>query len=411
VRIDEVVLIRAGNARLVSVLTAVGDVRDATAAGLIGPGVFSALDHAGHEEVIHCADPATGLRAIIAIHSTALGPALGGARFRPYRSEAQALADALRLSRAMTYKAALAGIDHGGGKSVIIGDPGHRTEALLRMFARYVDSLGGRYITAEDVGLTLADVDVMRSETPFVAGCSRAWGGLGSPSDATAAGVLAAMRVAVERRLGARSLEELHVAVMGAGKVGARLVEGLVACGAWVTVADIDPPAVAAMVRQFGVAVTTPDAIHAVECDVFAPCALGGVLSSTTVPQLRCAAVVGSANNQLAERAEAHQLADRGILYVPDYAANAGGLIHVAAEVRGTSADIVPDLVSRVEDTCRTVLAEADVAGVTPSEAADRIAERRLREVGSLKTLHRGCRPGSADHRRDGGDSRNGYNT
>jgi valine dehydrogenase (NAD+) len=393
VRIDEVARIGSRNDRPVSVLTAVGDVRDATAAGLIGPGVFSALDHAGHEEVIHCADPGTGLRAIIAIHSTALGPALGGARFRPYRSEAQALADALRLSRAMTYKAALAGIDHGGGKSVIIGDPAHRTEPLLRMFARYVDSLGGRYITAEDAGLTLADVDVIRSETPFVAGCSRSWGGLGSPSDATAAGVLAAMRVAVKHRLGAGSLEELHVAVMGAGKVGARLVEGLVAGGAWVTVADIDSPAVAAMVRKFGVAVTAPDAIHALECDVFAPCALGEILSSTTVPQLRCAVVVGSANNQLAEPADAHRLAERRILYVPDYAANAGGLIHVAAEVRGISAEVVPDLVARIEDTCRTVLAEADSGGITPSEAADRIAERRLREVGSLKTLHRRWRP------------------
>jgi glutamate dehydrogenase/leucine dehydrogenase len=393
----------------VSTLTAVGDCLDALAAGLAGPGVFGALDLAGHEEVIHCADPATQLRAIIAIHSTALGPALGGVRLRPYRSEAQALADVLQLSRTMTYKAALAGLDHGGGKSVIIGDPAHRSEALLRMFARFVDSLGGRYITAEDLGLTLADIDVMRAETPFVAGCSPAWGGIGSPSCATAAGVLAAMRAAVERRLGARSLEQLHVAVMGAGKVGAKVVEGLVADGARVTVADIDPPAAAAMLRQFGVAAAAPETIHAVECDVFAPCALGGILSSTTVAQLRCAVVVGSANNQLAEAADAHRLAERGILYVPDYAANAGGLIHVAAEVRGTPANVVPGLVARVEDTCRTVLAEADAGGITPSEAADRIAERRLREVGSLKTLHRRCRPGSADHRRDGGDSRYAY--
>jgi glutamate dehydrogenase/leucine dehydrogenase len=349
------------------------------------------------------------LRAIIAIHSTALGPALGGVRVRPYRSEAQALADVLQLSRTMTYKAALAGLDHGGGKSVIIADPAHRTEALLRMFARFVDSLGGRYITAEDVGLSPTDVDVMRSETPFVAGCSPAWGGLGSPSDATAAGVVGAMRAAAERRLGARSLEQLHVAVMGAGKVGTKLVERLVAGGARVTVADVDQGAAAAMATQFGVAVTAPDAIHAVECDVFAPCALGGILSSTTVSQLRCAAVVGSANNQLAEPAGAHQLAERGILYVPDYAANAGGLIHVAAEVRGASAEVVPDLVARVEDTCRTVLGEADAGGITPSEAADRIAQRRLREVGSLKTLHRRCGRGSADHRRDGGDSRHGY--
>jgi valine dehydrogenase (NAD+) len=349
------------------------------------------------------------LQAIIAIHSTLLGPALGGVRLRAYRSEAQALADVLQLSRSMTYKAALAGIDHGGGKAVIIGDPADRTEARFRMFARFVDSLGGRYITAEDVGLSPRDVDVMRSETRYVAGCSEEWGGLGSPSDATADGVLAAMRAAAEHCRGTRSLEHLHAAVMGVGKVGSKLVERLVASGTRVTVADADPAAAAAMTRRFGVAVTEPDVIHAVECDVFAPCALGGILSSTTVPQLRCAAVVGSANNQLAEPADARRLAERGILYVPDYAANAGGLIHVAAEVRGTSAAVVPDLVARVEDTCRRLLVEADDHGITPTEAADRIAERRLLEVGSLKTLHRRCRPTSAEHRPDGGDSRHGH--
>jgi valine dehydrogenase (NAD+) len=381
----------------VSALTAIGDCLDALAAGLAGPGVFGALDLAGHEEVIYCADPATRLRAIIAIHSTALGPALGGARVRAYRSEAQALADVLQLSRAMTYKAALAGVDLGGGKSVIICDPADRTEALLRMFARFVDSLGGRYITAEDVGLSPADVDVMRSETPFVAGCSPAWGGH------------AAIRAAVEQCRGTRSLAHLHVAVMGAGKVGSKLVERLVADGVRVTVADTDPQAAAAMAHQFGVAVTAPEVIHAVDCDVFAPCALGGILSSTTVPQLRCAAIVGSANNQLAEPADARRLAERGILYVPDYAANAGGLIHVAAEVRGSPAEVVPALVARVEDTCRAVLSEARDGGITPLEAADRIAERRLREVGSLKTLHRRCRPERSDHRPDGGDTRHGY--
>src|SRR5436305_3335380 len=257
---------------------AIDERQDAFAANLDRAGLFGTLDLEGHEEIVHCADRGSGLRAIIAIHSTALGPALGGVRMRPYQSEHDALDDVLRLSRAMTYKASLAGIDYGGGKSVIIGDPAQRTEALIRMFARFVESLGGRYITAEDVGLAPGDLDLVRSETRWVAGVSPMWGGLGSPSEATAAGVLAAMRAVAERVFGTRSLDGMRVAVMGVGKVGAKLTELLVSEGCRVTIADVDASAAASIAKRHHVALASPARIHTVECDVFAPCALGGIL-------------------------------------------------------------------------------------------------------------------------------------
>jgi leucine dehydrogenase len=291
----------------------------------------------GHEEVVYFNDPSSGLRAIIAIHSTVLGPALGGTRFYPYSSEDAALQDVLRLSRGMTYKAAAAGLDLGGGKAVILGDPKRsKSEQLLRAYGRFVESLGGRYITAEDIGTSRDDMDVIRRETRFVTGVSPSIGGSGDPSAITAYGVYLSMLACAEDRWHTHSLQGRRVAVQGVGKVGHALVKLLVEQGgAKVIVSDIDVDSVARAVRDFGADTAPPDQIHAVECDVFAPCALGGIINDETTPRLRCSVVAGSANNQLERPEHGKALQELGILYAPDFVVNAGGLINVADELRG----------------------------------------------------------------------------
>ena len=294
--------------------------------------VFDRIGGDDYEQVVFCHDRGTGLRAIVAVHSTRLGPALGGTRFYPYASEADGLEDVLRLARGMTYKAAAAGLHLGGGKAVIFGDP-HRdkSEALLRAYARHVEALGGRYLTAEDVGTTQADMDIVRRETRFVTGVSRELGGSGDPSDATAYGVLWAMKALARRLWGDTSLVGRHVAVAGVGKVGRALVGHLAEERARVTVADVTPAAVEWAVTEVGAEAVAVEKIHAVECDIYSPCALGGVLNPGTIPELRCAAVVGSANNQLADdAASARLLAYAGGRYAPDLVVNAGGLINIA---------------------------------------------------------------------------------
>src|SRR3954471_14810439 len=288
--------------------------------------VFERIAGDDYEQVVYCHDRPSGLRAIIAVHSTTLGPALGGTRFYPYPSEDAALEDVLRLARGMTYKSAAAGLDLGGGKAVVMGNPStDKTEALMRAYARYVDALGGRYITAEDVGTTQADMDLIRRETPWVTGVSRSLGGSGDPSAATAYGVLHAMK-AVARSLWRDSdLAGRHVVVSGVGKVGSNLVRHLVEERAVVSVADVVPAAVEGAVKDFGAEPVPVEKAHAVECDIFSPCALGAVLNATTIPELRCEAVVGSANNQLADAASADLITEAGVVYAPDYVVNAGG--------------------------------------------------------------------------------------
>jgi glutamate dehydrogenase/leucine dehydrogenase len=330
----------------------------------------------GYEQIVHCADRQSGLRCIIAVHSTALGPSLGGVRYLPYPDEAAALADVLRLAKAMTYKAAAAGLDQGGGKAVVIGDPAGKTDALLKAFGQFVDSLGGRYYTAEDVGTTQADMDTIRSVTPYVTGCSLALGGSGDPSEATAVGVHEAIR-AVDA--GPR------VVILGVGKVGTFLARRLVADGYSVTVADINPARVDALRSELGVATVPPEHAHRVTCDVFSPCALGGVLSPSSIRELACRAVVGAANNQLVSPSDASLLHDRGIVYVPDYIANAGGIINIASELRGARYDLDVALanVMRIGDTTRQLLAEAAELNITPLDAATRLVEQRLAAAGA----------------------------
>jgi len=359
-------------------------------------GVFETAEGrepAGHEQVIYCHDKQTGLRAIIAIYSTALGPALGGTRFYPYETEADALRDALNLSRGMAYKNALAGLDLGGGKAVIWGDPEQiKSEALLRAYGRFVESLGGRYYTACDVGTDTADMDVVARETRYVTGRSVEYGGSGDPSPTTAWGVFQGMRAACEHVWGTPSLAGRRVGVAGLGKVGKRLIDHLLADGASVIATDVDERAREWVRRTHPQVELVPDtdALIRADIDVFAPCALGGVLNDETVPALRARVVAGSANNQLAHPGIDKQLADRGILYAPDYVINAGGVIQVADELEGFNPERAKLRASRIYDTTREILRLAEAEGVPPSVAADRLAERRMDEIGRLRTLYLG---------------------
>jgi glutamate dehydrogenase/leucine dehydrogenase len=326
-----------------------------------------------YEQVVFGHDAGTGLRTIIALHSTALGPGLGGTRFKPYATEEEALVDVLRLARGMTYKHAAAGLPFGGGKAVIFGDPAAvRTDDLIRAYARQIDGLGGRYLTAEDVGTTQADMDLIAEVTPYVTGTT---GGSGDPSPATAWGVFNAMQAAVGDDLAGR-----RVVVLGAGKVGAALVGHLVDGGAKVMVADVRPEAVERMVEGHGAVAVDVDQALTVEADVVSPCALGAVLDETSIPTLRARVVCGAANNQLATPEDGARLAAAGIVYVPDYVANAGGVINIAEEPGGYDRDRAWARIAGIADTVRTILATAEAEGITPAEAADRLVRRRLAE-------------------------------
>jgi valine dehydrogenase (NAD+) len=344
----------------------------------------------GHEQVVFCSDRESGLRAIIAIHSTALGPALGGTRFYPYATEEAAVADALRLSAAMSYKNSLAGLDLGGGKAVIIGDPRtDKTEALLRAYGRFVEALGGRYLTACDVGTYNADLDVVGRETRFAHGRSEAYGGCGDSSVLTAYGVFLGMQAAAQHCWGTRSLSGRTVAVAGAGKVGSHLIGHLVEDGADVVVTDVDPAAVERVRSQHPQVKSVEDTATLVRTphDVYSPNALGGALDEQTVALLPSRIVCGGANNQLATPEVAEQLRGRGILYAPDYLVNAGGVIQVEDERHGFSFARAQAKASGIFDVALRVYQAADEQGVSPATAADRLAEERMRSVGRLATI------------------------
>lgn len=342
--------------------------------------IFGHPEFDDHEQVVFGHHAASGLRAIIAIHNTSLGPALGGCRMWPYASEAEALTDVLRLARGMTYKSALAGLAYGGGKAVILGDPRKdKSEALFLAMGRFVDSLAGRYVTAEDVGISVDDVEVMARETRHVAG-TRA-GGAGDPSPSTAYGVLMGIRAAVAHKLGRNSLDGVRVAVQGVGHVGTRLCRYLDEAGAKLTVTDIDADAVARVADEFGAEPVAPEAIASVASEVFAPCALGAVINDETIEQLQAPIVAGSANNQLAEPRHGVELLRRGVLYAPDYVINAGGVINISHEGPNYDKQAAVDHVGRIFDTLREIFGRAEAAGIPTSEAADRLAEERLTKV------------------------------
>ncbi|AKH83861.1 valine dehydrogenase [Streptomyces sp. CNQ-509] len=345
-------------------------------------------DQGGHEQVVLCQDRETGLKAVIALHSTALGPALGGTRFHDYASsddpEQAAVLDALNLSRGMSYKNAMAGLDHGGGKAVIIGDPDQaKTEDLLLAYGRFVASLGGRYVTACDVGTYVEDMDVVARTNRWTTGRSPENGGCGDSSVLTAFGVFQGMRAVAEHLWGTPSLRGRRVGIAGVGKVGHILVDHLVADGAEVVVTDVREESVARVrAAHPGVAVVADtDALIRQPLDVYAPCALGGALSDETVRVLAAKAVCGAANNQLAHPGVEKDLADRGILYAPDYVVNAGGVIQVADELHGFDMDRARAKAARIFDTTVEIFHRAASDGVPPAVAADRIAEQRMAEA------------------------------
>ncbi|GAA4804131.1 Glu/Leu/Phe/Val dehydrogenase dimerization domain-containing protein [Tomitella cavernea] len=345
------------------------------------PGVFAGsarLTDRPHEQVVHMADAETGLRAIIAIHSTTLGPALGGTRFYPFPTEAAALDDALRLSLGMTYKSAVAGADLGGGKAVIIGDPAAvKTEALLGAYGRFVEALGGRYITAADVGTDASDLDVIGRHTDHVVGCTAGVGGSGDSSYLTALGVYESMRAGARHVWGADGPGGLTVGVEGVGKVGSELVRMLVDAGADVVVTDVNAAAVGAVLERFP-GVRAADGLGGERIDVYAPCALGGTLTPGGVDGLDARLVCGSSNNQLSDACVDTLLATRGITWVPDYLANAGGLIQVAGERAGDDGALVESRVRAIGGRAAQILDRARAEGTTPGHAADKVAEERI---------------------------------
>jgi valine dehydrogenase (NAD+) len=343
-----------------------------------------------HEQVVYCHDEESGLKAIIAIYSTALGPSLGGTRFYPYATETDALRDVLNLSQGMAYKAALAGLDLGGGKAVIIGDPATmKTEALLRAYGRFVQSLGGRYYTACDVGTFSPDMDIIARECDFVTGRTIEHGGAGDSSVLTAFGVYQGMRAAAQHVWADTSLAGRTVGVAGVGKVGKHLVSLLVEEGANVVVTDVSEVAVGEVVEAHPQVRAVPDTARLVSepLDIYAPCALGGALSDDVVGVLSASIVCGAANNQLHHEGIEKLLAERGITYAPDYCVNSGGLIQVADELEGFDFDRAKLRAAKIFDTTLGVLERAAAEGVPPSIAADREAERRMREVGRLRSM------------------------
>ena len=347
-----------------------------------GEDLFDTIARMGHEQVVLCSDSSAGYRGIIAIHSTTLGPALGGTRFWSYANDREAITDALRLARGMTYKNAVAGLNLGGGKAVIIGD--NRTtqrEMLFRAHGRFIESLGGRYVTAEDVGTSPADMDFVHMETDYVAGLA---GRSGDPSPVTAHGVFRAIQASATWRWGSDDLSGRTVSIQGVGHVGCHLARELVEVGARLVVTDIDEERVRRVVSELGARAVAPEEIYAQRADVFAPCALGGIINDETIGKLTVEIVAGGANNQLLEERHGDMLEQRGILYAPDYVANAGGVINVYSELAGWDATRARRKAGEIYDTVLGVFEIAKVDGVPTYVAADRLAERRLKAVAAL---------------------------
>jgi leucine dehydrogenase len=345
--------------------------------------IFELISQHDHEQVVFCYEPSAGFKGIIAIHNTALGPALGGTRFWNYKSDMEALVDVLRLARGMTYKAAAAGLNLGGGKAVIIGDPKTpRRELIFRAHGRFVESLKGRYITAEDVGTSVEDMDYVHMETEYVTGIV---GGSGDPSPVTAYGTYRGIKACARERYGSDDLTGFTVAVQGCGHVGYYLCQFLSAEGAKLIVTDIDEEKVQRVVQEFGAEPVSPQRIYGVEAKVFAPCALGAVVNDETLPQMKFEIIAGAANNQLAEERHGDELHRRGILYAPDYVINAGGLINVYGELNGWTGDRAKRKAGEIYDTLGELFELSKEQGIPTHEAADRFAERRIEQVSRIQ--------------------------
>jgi leucine dehydrogenase len=351
--------------------------------------IFERMSVREHEQLVFWNEPQIGYKGIIAIHNTTLGPALGGTRFWNYDTDAEAIEDALRLARGMTYKSALAGLNLGGGKSVIIGDPKTRNrEMIFRAHGRAVESLAGRYITAEDVGTSPADMDFVHMETDHVVGLM---GKSGDPSPVTAYGVYQGIKAAALHKYGDDSLDGKHVTIQGVGHVGYFLCQDLAEEEAQLTVTDIDQEKVDVVVKEFGAKAVAPDEIYAVDADIFAPCALGAIINDDTLKVFDVDIIVGGANNQLLEPRHAQAVEDKGILYGPDYLVNAGGLINVYAEIQGWPAERSLRKAGEIYNTLLRILELAEAEGITSAEASDKVAEQRMEEVRYLRRTELGC--------------------
>jgi len=343
-----------------------------------------------HEQIVFCNDHTTGLRAIVAIHNTQLGPALGGCRFYPYATTEDAVKDVLRLSKGMTYKAAVANLNLGGGKAVIIGDPKKlASEAFFRAFGRFVQGLGGRYITAEDVGTSTRYMDWISEETGYVTGISTCFGGSGDPSPFTAHGTFMGIKAAWKQVTGKDKLDRVKILVQGVGSVGYCLCRELHQAKAKLYVNDVNQEAVQRAVDEFGAEVVSEKELYGLKVDIYSPCALGATLNDKTIPQLKCTVIAGAANNQLAIP-EKHSLALRkaNILYAPDYVINAGGLINVYSEVRGGGSDYVFEQVENIYETLLNIFNTAEKGKITTHAAANKIAEQRMQAIAATKSIY-----------------------
>ncbi|MEJ2535064.1 MAG: Glu/Leu/Phe/Val dehydrogenase dimerization domain-containing protein [Gammaproteobacteria bacterium] len=352
--------------------------------------LFETIQGSGHEQIVFCNNTDVGLKAIIAIHNTTLGPALGGLRMWPYGSEQEAIDDVLRLSRGMTYKAAVSGLNLGGGKAVIIGDPRkHKSEALFRAFGKFIDTLHGRYITAEDVGIDVNDMEFIFQETNNVVGVHQVHGGSGDPSPITAYGTMQGIRAALQTRYGNEEVGDYSFAVQGAGHVGHHLIRLLREEGAKVFVTDINEESVAAAVEMGAEAVGLEE-IYDVEADVFSPCALGAVVNENTIPRFKFKIVAGAANNQLATDECGDELTRRDILYAPDYAVNAGGLMNVSIEFEGYNEERALRMTRTIYYNLMQIFKIARRDEISTWKAADRMAEERIEILGKIKMPYMG---------------------
>ncbi len=350
--------------------------------------LFQEISDLGHEQVVFCHDEPTGLKAIIAIHNTVLGPALGGTRMWNYASDMEALTDVLRLSRGMTFKAAISGLNLGGGKAVIIGDAKKiKNEAFLRRFGRFVESLGGRYITAEDVNMKTRDMEFISMETQHVTGLPESQGGGGDPSPVTAYGTYLGMKAAAKKVWGSDSLVGKKIAVQGVGQVGGYLVEHLKKENAEVFITDISEERLQEVARAFGAKVVGQDEIYDQDVDIYAPCALGATVNNATIPRLKCKIIAGAANNQLKDEVtHGKQLMERGIVYAPDFLINAGGLINVYAEyLGGYKKEIAYQQAEKIYDTCLDILNKSETEGISSQEAAIKLSQQRIHDIGKVK--------------------------
>ncbi len=353
-------------------------------------GIFEKIESTEHEQIVYCNNKDVGLKAIIAIHNTTLGPALGGLRMWPYATEQEALDDVLRLSRGMTYKAAVSGLNLGGGKAVIIGDPRtDKSEALFRALGRFIDSLHGRYISAEDVGIDVNDMEFMFQETNNVVGVHQVHGGSGDPSPYTAFGTLQGIKAALQWKFGDQDVGKYSFAVQGAGHVGIHLIRLLREAGAKVFVTDFNEEAVAAAVALGAEAVGLED-IYDVDADVFSPCALGAIVNEDTIPRFKFKVVAGAANNQLANNEAGDELRARDILYAPDYAVNAGGLMNVSIEFEGWNKERALRMSRTIYYNLIKIFTIAERDDIPSYKAADRMAEERIEIIGKLKLPHMG---------------------